>query len=137
MPTSPSVFVPHNARRNCVVHQHPPEAKQDSHPNLEIHPLLALFTMMVGGAIGAIVGVYLSVPLVAMLRMVWRRSSRLVLRTFACRFLTRPRANFARLSRCEPNLTGEEGAPERFFQTEPHVHSSNSSTRCRSFDSEF
>src|SRR5262249_14126008 len=32
---------------------------------LEIHPLLAIFTMMVGGAVGGIVGVYLSIPLVA------------------------------------------------------------------------
>jgi len=32
---------------------------------LEIHPLLAIFTLMVGGAVGGIVGVYLSVPLVA------------------------------------------------------------------------
>jgi predicted PurR-regulated permease PerM len=40
---------------------------------LEIHPLMAIFTMMVGGAVGGIVGVYLSVPLVAVLRVVWRR----------------------------------------------------------------
>ena len=41
---------------------------------LEIHPLLAIFTLMVGGAIGGIVGVYLSVPLIAVLRVLWRRS---------------------------------------------------------------
>jgi predicted PurR-regulated permease PerM len=40
---------------------------------LEIHPLLAIFTLMVGGAMGGIVGIYLSVPLVAALRVVWRR----------------------------------------------------------------
>ena len=40
---------------------------------LEIHPLLAIFTVMVGGAVGGIVGVYLSIPLVATLRVVWRR----------------------------------------------------------------
>jgi len=40
---------------------------------LEIHPLLAIFTVMAGGAVGGIAGVYLSVPLVAMLRVVWRR----------------------------------------------------------------
>jgi predicted PurR-regulated permease PerM len=40
---------------------------------LEIHPLLAIFTVMVGGAIGGIVGIYLSIPLVATLRVVWRR----------------------------------------------------------------
>jgi predicted PurR-regulated permease PerM len=39
---------------------------------LEIHPLLAIFTVMVGGAVGGIVGIYLSVPLVATLRVVWR-----------------------------------------------------------------
>ena len=42
---------------------------------LEIHPLLAIFTMMVGGALGGIVGIYLSVPLVAVLRVAWRRLS--------------------------------------------------------------
>ena len=40
---------------------------------LEIHPLLAIFTVMVGGAIGGIVGIYLSVPIVAALRVICRR----------------------------------------------------------------
>jgi predicted PurR-regulated permease PerM len=40
---------------------------------LEIHPLLAIFTVMVGGAVGGIAGIYLSIPLVASLRVVWRR----------------------------------------------------------------
>lgn len=40
---------------------------------LEIHPLLAIFTVMVGGAVGGIAGIYLAVPVVAMLRVVWRR----------------------------------------------------------------
>jgi predicted PurR-regulated permease PerM len=40
---------------------------------LEIHPLLAIFTLMVGEAVGGIVGIYLSVPLVAALRVVYRR----------------------------------------------------------------
>lgn len=40
---------------------------------LEIHPLLAIFTLMVGGAVGGIVGIYLSVPLVAVLRVIYRR----------------------------------------------------------------
>jgi predicted PurR-regulated permease PerM len=40
---------------------------------LEIHPLLAIFAAMVGGAVGGIVGVYLSIPLVAALRVVWRQ----------------------------------------------------------------
>jgi len=40
---------------------------------LEIHPLLAIFTLMVGGAVGGIAGIYLSVPLVAALRVIYRR----------------------------------------------------------------
>ncbi|HEY1468190.1 MAG TPA: AI-2E family transporter [Candidatus Acidoferrum sp.] len=40
---------------------------------LEMHPLLAIFTVMVGGAVGGIVGIYLSVPIVATLRVVYRR----------------------------------------------------------------
>ena len=40
---------------------------------LEIHPLLAIFAVMVGGAVGGIVGIYLSVPLVATLRVIYRR----------------------------------------------------------------
>jgi predicted PurR-regulated permease PerM len=39
---------------------------------LEIHPLLAIFAVMVGGAVGGIVGIYLSVPFVAVLRVLWR-----------------------------------------------------------------
>lgn len=39
---------------------------------LEMHPLLAIFTLMVGGAVGGIVGIYLSVPLAATLRVVYR-----------------------------------------------------------------
>jgi predicted PurR-regulated permease PerM len=40
---------------------------------LEMHPLLAIFTVMVGGAVGGIVGIYLSIPFVATLRVVCRR----------------------------------------------------------------
>jgi predicted PurR-regulated permease PerM len=40
---------------------------------LEIQPSLAIFTLMVGGAVGGIVGIYLSVPLVAVLRVIYRR----------------------------------------------------------------
>ena len=40
---------------------------------VEIHPLLAIFTLMLGGAVGGIVGIYLSVPLVAALRVAYRR----------------------------------------------------------------
>jgi len=41
---------------------------------LEIHPLLAIFTLMVGGAVGGIIGIYLSVPLAATLRVVYHNS---------------------------------------------------------------
>jgi predicted PurR-regulated permease PerM len=40
---------------------------------LEIHPLLAIFAVMVGGAVGGIVGIYLSVPIVATLGVAYRR----------------------------------------------------------------
>jgi predicted PurR-regulated permease PerM len=39
---------------------------------LEMHPLLAIFTLMVGGAVGGIIGIYLSVPIAATLRVVYR-----------------------------------------------------------------
>jgi len=42
--------------------------------NLEIHPLVVIFGMMIGGAVGGIVGIYLSIPLLAVLRVIWRRS---------------------------------------------------------------
>jgi predicted PurR-regulated permease PerM len=42
---------------------------------LEIHPLLAILTLMVGGAVGGIAGIYLSVPIVAALRVIYRRFS--------------------------------------------------------------
>jgi len=41
---------------------------------LEFHPLLAIFAVMIGGEIGGIVGIYLSIPLVAALRVIWRHS---------------------------------------------------------------
>jgi predicted PurR-regulated permease PerM len=40
---------------------------------LEIHPLLAISTLMVGRAAGGIVGICLSVPLVGALRVIYRR----------------------------------------------------------------
>jgi len=40
---------------------------------LEMHPLLAIFTLMAGGAIGGFVGVYLALPFVAAARVIWRR----------------------------------------------------------------
>jgi predicted PurR-regulated permease PerM len=42
--------------------------------NLEIHPLMVLFAVMVGGEIGGIIGIYLSIPLMVVIRVIWRRS---------------------------------------------------------------
>jgi len=39
--------------------------------NLELQPLTVVFALMVGGQVGGIAGVYLSVPTVAVLRIVW------------------------------------------------------------------
>ena len=39
--------------------------------NLELQPLTVIFALMVGGQVGGIAGVYLSVPAVAALRIVW------------------------------------------------------------------
>ena len=39
--------------------------------SLELQPLTVVFALMVGGQVGGIAGVYLSVPAVAMLRIVW------------------------------------------------------------------
>jgi len=39
---------------------------------LEIHPLAAIFAVLVGAEIGGIVGIYLSVPLVASLSVIWK-----------------------------------------------------------------
>jgi predicted PurR-regulated permease PerM len=49
---------------------------------LEMHPLLEIFAVMVGGAVGGIIGVYLSVPLVAALRVVWSHSVKLKTNSF-------------------------------------------------------
>jgi predicted PurR-regulated permease PerM len=43
---------------------------------LEIPPLLAIFTLMVGATVGGLPGVYLSLPFVAAIRVVWRRVGR-------------------------------------------------------------
>src|SRR5271156_83074 len=39
---------------------------------LEIHPLAAIFAVLVGGEIGGIVGIYLAVPLMASMGVIWR-----------------------------------------------------------------
>ncbi len=40
---------------------------------VELHPLLALFGVLAGAEIGGIIGVYLSIPLMATARIFWRR----------------------------------------------------------------
>jgi predicted PurR-regulated permease PerM len=40
---------------------------------LEIPPLIAIFTLMVGATVGGLPGVYLSLPLVAAFRVIWKR----------------------------------------------------------------
>jgi predicted PurR-regulated permease PerM len=40
---------------------------------LDVHPLLAIFTLMVGAAVGGFVGVYLALPIAAVIRVIWRR----------------------------------------------------------------
>jgi predicted PurR-regulated permease PerM len=39
---------------------------------LELHPLAAIFAVLVGAQLGGIVGIYLAVPVTAALRVVWR-----------------------------------------------------------------
>jgi predicted PurR-regulated permease PerM len=43
---------------------------------VELHPLAALFAVLVGAEIGGVLGVYLSVPAVATLRILYRRLQR-------------------------------------------------------------
>jgi predicted PurR-regulated permease PerM len=39
--------------------------------NLKLQPLTVLFALMVGGQVGGVAGLYVSVPAVAVLRIVW------------------------------------------------------------------
>jgi predicted PurR-regulated permease PerM len=41
--------------------------------NLEMHPLMVLFAVMVGGEIGGIVGIYLSIPVMVVVRVIWSK----------------------------------------------------------------
>jgi predicted PurR-regulated permease PerM len=41
--------------------------------SLELHPLAAIFGVLAGGEIAGILGIYLSIPIMASLRIVWRR----------------------------------------------------------------
>jgi predicted PurR-regulated permease PerM len=40
---------------------------------VEVHPLAALFAILAGGEIAGVVGVYLSIPIMAALRILWKR----------------------------------------------------------------
>jgi predicted PurR-regulated permease PerM len=40
---------------------------------MELHPLAAIFGVLAGGEIAGVVGVYLSIPVMASLRIVWRQ----------------------------------------------------------------
>jgi predicted PurR-regulated permease PerM len=41
--------------------------------NLEVHPLTLIFLVMVGAEIGGIVGIYIAVPTMIIMRVIWRR----------------------------------------------------------------
>jgi len=41
--------------------------------SVELHPLAALFGILAGGEIAGVLGVYLSIPVMASLRIFWRR----------------------------------------------------------------
>jgi predicted PurR-regulated permease PerM len=40
---------------------------------LELHPLVAIFTLMIGASVGGLAGAYLSLPIAAVIRVVWKR----------------------------------------------------------------
>jgi predicted PurR-regulated permease PerM len=48
--------------------------------NLEIHPLLVIFAVMIGAKIDGIVGIYLSIPLIVVLRVLWQKCLKPTLR---------------------------------------------------------
>jgi predicted PurR-regulated permease PerM len=41
--------------------------------SVELHPLAAIFGVLAGAEIAGVLGVYLSIPVMASLRIVWRR----------------------------------------------------------------
>jgi len=43
---------------------------------LQLHPLTVIFAVLVGAEIGGVIGVYLSIPIAAALRIVWKRWQR-------------------------------------------------------------
>jgi len=44
---------------------------------LQLHPLAVIFAVLVGGELAGVIGVYLSIPVAATLRVLWRRWQRL------------------------------------------------------------
>jgi predicted PurR-regulated permease PerM len=48
---------------------------------LQLHPLAVIFAVLVGAEIGGVLGVYLSIPIAATLRIVWRRWQRVYANT--------------------------------------------------------
>ena len=99
---------------------------------LEIHPVMAIFAVMVGGAIGGIVGIYLSVPLVAVLRVLWRTYARLrpqataeasplknekVIRLLQVKVLPQYRDEILQAARENRLPTGAEQGVEAYYQT--------------------
>jgi len=40
---------------------------------LELHPVVAIFTLMIGASVGGLAGAYLSLPIAAVIRVVWGR----------------------------------------------------------------
>jgi predicted PurR-regulated permease PerM len=43
---------------------------------IEIHPALVIFGVLAGGEIAGVAGMFLSVPVIAAIRIVWRRVQR-------------------------------------------------------------
>jgi len=43
---------------------------------LDLHPLLAIFAILVGGEIGGVLGIFLSIPTVAAARILWMNWTR-------------------------------------------------------------
>lgn len=64
---------------------------------IELHPLAVLFGVLVGAEIGGVVGVYVSIPLMATLRIVWRHWRA---------FMERPAAQIV----TPPTITPEQNA---------------------------
>lgn len=40
---------------------------------VELHPLATIFGILVGGVIGGVIGVYLAIPIMAAIRILWKR----------------------------------------------------------------